>query len=184
MIAVLLLSGLAWAWWCQHSHCVSLPRSCFRILQSARQWNKFPLFISAMASWLFWLPACAKPHRNQVLNLSNIFNAQNRLVTKSKPALGPIKEAGSCSSDCSPTLLLPPFPFPYSSWDLVQLTSPNPGGLYQISFYNLSGTSNHISDFPSYNISNYIIRLGLRFFFTQSDIKLPLHINNISIMRL
>lgn len=66
---------------------------------------------------------------------------------------------GLLSTNWSPALLLPLFPFPYSTWGLDQLTPPNPGGLYQISYYNLSGTSNHISDFPSYNISNYIIRL-------------------------
>lgn len=101
---------------------------------------------------------------NQVLNWRNIFNAENSLATKCKPAAESLKQTNLCSSNWSPTLLLPPFLIPHSSWDLDQLTPPNPGGLYQIAYDNLSGTSNHISDFPSYNISNYIIRLGWFFF--------------------
>lgn len=118
---------------------------------------------------------------NQVLNWRNIFNAENSLATKCKPAAESLKQTNLCSSNWSPTLLLPPFLIPHSSWDLDQLTPPNPGGLYQIAYDNLSGTSNHISDFPSYNISNYIIRLG--WFFFPNLTKLSLHINKFSIMR-
>jgi len=98
-----------------------------------------------------------------VLNRRNIFNAENSLATKCKPAADQLKQTDLCSSNWNPTLLLPPFPVPYSSWDVDQLTPPKPGGLYQISHHNLPGISNCFSDFPSYNITNYILRLQVFF---------------------